>query len=175
VIENLAPICKSIAADRLPGFIDNPITPVIAVRAGSRTILFKEDGMSQSKIDLIRRAYDAFRRRDLDTVAACCTADVRLSQSAELPWGGTYQGLDGIRQFLASLTRHIDSAVEIERFIDAGDAVLAIGRTRGIVRSNGEPFDVPFVHLWELQDGQIVGLRPYIDNPTMQSVLACSS
>ena len=37
--------------------------------------------------------------------------------------------------------------------------------------ATGHPFDVPIVHLWEIQDGKVLSFRPYIDNPAMQASL----
>jgi ketosteroid isomerase-like protein len=66
----------------------------------------------------------------------------------------------------------IDSSVTIERCIDAGDHVAAVGRTRGHVRAGGVPFDVPIVYVWAVRDGRLARLEVYIDVPAMQEALA---
>ena len=97
--------------------------------------------------------------------------DVEIVQSPELPWGGNYRGHDGVRQFFAKLLEHVDSQVEIERLIDSGEHVVAIGRTVGKTREKSLEFDVPVVHVWTLAQGQIVRFQPYIDNATMLAAL----
>jgi len=49
--------------------------------------------------------------------------------------------------------------------------VVAVGRTRGIARATGQPFDVAAVHLWTLRDGKIAAVRAFVDHPTMLAAL----
>lgn len=58
----------------------------------------------------------------------------------------------------------IQSRVEVERFIDAGEHVVVIGRTHGTVRATGSAFDVPVAHVWEVRGGRLLRFQPYIDN-----------
>ncbi|MDB4990267.1 MAG: hypothetical protein JWN04_5445, partial [Myxococcaceae bacterium] len=92
-------------------------------------------------------------------------------QSELLPWGGTYRGLSEFQQFFAKLTEHIDSNLSFDNLIDAGEDVVAIGRTSGSVVQNGAPFDVPVVHVWSVREGLIVSFQPYIDVPLMLASL----
>jgi ketosteroid isomerase-like protein len=48
---------------------------------------------------------------------------------------------------------------------------VAIGRTRGKVIANGAPFDLRFVHVWQVQGGKILGFKAYIDTPGMLAAL----
>lgn len=121
---------------------------------------------------LVQRIYDAFRRRDPAAALALCAPDLRIEQSTEVPWGGRFVGHDGALRFFAGLGRALSSAVTFERFVDAGDHVVAIGRTRGTLTGNGQTFDVPIAHVWQLQDGRAVHARFLIDNPTMLAALA---
>ena len=65
----------------------------------------------------------------------------------------------------------IDSTVTVERFIDAGDHVAAVGRTRGRTRAGGGAFDPAVAHVWTVRDGRIAQLEVYIDTPAMQEAL----
>jgi hypothetical protein len=127
--------------------------------------------MGQAGIELIQRAYDAFSRGDLPGLFELMAAEVEVSQSPELPWGGVYRGHAEVRQFLGKLTQHIQSRVEVERLIDAGEHVVALGWTRGTVRATGVRFDVPVAHVWEVRDGRLLRFKPYIDNPKMLAAL----
>jgi uncharacterized protein len=95
-----------------------------------------------------------------------------VRQSTELPWGGAYRGHDEIRQFFAKLGQHLNSSLLVERFIDAGTHVVAIGRTRGTSSATGRAFDVPIAHVWEVRDGQVVAFQPYVDHPTIQAAMS---
>ena len=122
--------------------------------------------------DVVRRIYDALGSRDIPRVLALVAPDVDVRQSEEVPWGGAFHGHDGMLRFFATLTGTITSAVTVERFIDAGDHVVAVGRTRGTVNATGAAFEVPFAHVWTLAGGQATQVRYCIDNPTMLAALA---
>lgn len=122
-------------------------------------------------VRIIQDLYDAFARRDLPAAFSLLAADVEIEQSAELPWGGVYQGHDGARQFFGKLTSHIQSHLEIERFVSAANHVVAIGWTRGTVNATGATFDVPIAHVWTVRDNLIVEARFYIDHPAMWKAL----
>jgi uncharacterized protein len=123
--------------------------------------------MSQANIEVVRQVYAAFARQDLAGVFAAFDPAVELTQSREVPWGGEYRGVEGARTFFAKLTQTVQSHVETERFIDAGDQVVQVGHTRGVIRATGGAFDVPEVHVWTLRAGKIIRFQAYIDNSKM--------
>jgi ketosteroid isomerase-like protein len=127
--------------------------------------------MSHSNVELVESVYAAFGRKDMATIAKLVAADIEITQSRELPWGGEYLGLDGLGKFFAALTAHVSSTLVFERFLDAGDHVVAIGRTRGAVVASGNAFDVPIAHVWQVRNGLISRFQPFIDNPTMLAAL----
>ncbi len=95
----------------------------------------------------------------------------RFCQASEIPWGGRYEGHAEAAAFFGKLTRTITSAVTLDRFVDAGDQVVAIGHTRGTVNDTGKAFDVPVAHVWTLRDGVVTRIEYYIDDPTMLAAL----
>ena len=130
------------------------------------------DSAERQNVSLVRGIYDAFARRDIPAVFDRFADDIVIEQSREVPWGGHYRGRDEALQFFAALTGHISSRVTLERFVDAGDTVVAIGRTAGTVTATGRTFDVPVAHFWCLRDGRVVQIHFCIDNPTMLPSLA---
>ena len=60
----------------------------------------------------------------------------------------------------------------VERLIDAGEHVVAVGRTGGTTTDGGRPSDVPLANPWHLRDGKVVSFRPYFDHPTMLAALS---
>jgi ketosteroid isomerase-like protein len=122
-------------------------------------------------VEKIEELYSAQQKRDIRSILMLMAEDVEIIQSTELPWGGHYTGHDGVKKFLTKLTEHIDSQVQVERMIDAGDKVAVIGRTVGSARKTKLEFDVPIVHVWTMREGQVVRFEPYIDNATMLAAL----
>lgn len=128
--------------------------------------------MSSEHEELIRNVYDAYARRDVAAALSRFSPEVEFVQTDLLPWGGSYQGIEGAKASLGKLMAHVDSRVEIEELILAGDHVVVIGRTRGTARASGASFDVRAVHVWTVIDGSIRRFEAYIDTPAMLSALA---
>jgi ketosteroid isomerase-like protein len=122
-------------------------------------------------LEKIEELYNPQQKRDLRSIIMLMSPDVEIIQSDELPWGGHYTGHDGVKKFLGALTEHIDSQVQVQRMIDAGDKIAVIGRTIGKARKTKLEFDVPIVHLWTMREGQVIRFEPYIDNATMLAAL----
>ena len=127
--------------------------------------------MSAAGVRLVGEIYEAFIRRDAEAVLERLHPDVEIRQTELVPWGGHYCGHDGAREFFGRVLCAIDSTVTIERFIDAGDHVAAVGRTRGHTRASGVPFDLAVVHVWTVRDTRIARLEVYINTPAMREAL----
>lgn len=59
----------------------------------------------------------------------------------------------------------------VEEFIDAGDKVIVIGRTRGRVRATGVQFNIRAVHVWRVKDGRGIRFEANVDTPKMLEAL----
>jgi len=128
--------------------------------------------MSSSNIDVVKALYRGFAARDIPAITALVSPEITLRQTELVPWGGTFEGLAGFRRFTELLLQHVDSLVTPEEYVDAGDRVVAIARTRGLVRENGAPFDLRAVHVWGVREGKAVSFEAYIDTPGMLAALS---
>ncbi len=126
---------------------------------------------TRPNVALVQRAYEAFFRRDLRSVLDLLHPEVEIRQASEIPWGGTYTGHSEAAAFFGKLVSTITSAVTLERFVDADDHVVALGRTRGTVNATGKEFDVPIAHVWTVRGGLVTRVEYYIDDPTMLAAL----
>ncbi len=109
--------------------------------------------------------------RDLPALSAAIDPKITIYQTEQLPWGGTYEGEAGHRAFLAKLFQHVQSEVTLEKLFEAGDRVVAIGRTVGETRAGQVPFNVRVVHVWTVVDGRVARFEAYIDTPAMLQAL----
>jgi len=123
-------------------------------------------------VRVVEALYEGFRRRDMATIFGLLADDVEFEQSQALPWGGSYRGHEGVRQFFGQLGSRVNSTLALERFIDAGDHVAAIGWTEGTVNATGARYRVPVVHLWQVRDGRIARAQFHIENAAMLAALA---
>jgi ketosteroid isomerase-like protein len=120
----------------------------------------------------IQRIYEALETRDHPTLLSDLSQKIQVTHSPGLPWGGTFRGHDGAKVFLERMASYVTSYVAIERILDAGDHLAVTGRTYGATRRSGRRFDVPFVHLWHLEEGVVVRLQVVLDLPAFQVALA---
>jgi ketosteroid isomerase-like protein len=127
---------------------------------------------ASAHVEVIAALYRAFAARDFAAVMSLISPEITLLQTELLPWGGRFEGIDGYRHFAELLLGHVDSVVTPEEYVDAGDHVVAIARTRGHVRANGQPFDLRAVHVWGVRDGKVVSFEPHIDTPGMLAALS---
>ena len=127
--------------------------------------------MAETNSQIISNLYAAFARRDMQALLQWIDPQIEITQTTELPWGGTFQGQPGLMSFAGKLLQSVDSQVEPQELVEAGDRVVAIGRTRGHVRANNKEFDVRAVHVWTLKDGKVLRFEAYIDTPKMLEAL----
>jgi uncharacterized protein len=130
--------------------------------------------MNSPAVLVVKEIYEAFSRRDVAKAFSYFAPDIEMVQTPALPWGGTYHGHDGARQFFERLTQRINSKVTIERIIDAIEHVVVIGRTAGQVNATGISYDVPLAHVWSVREGRVWRVEFHIDTPLMLEALSGS-
>lgn len=131
--------------------------------------------MSLFNKEMVASVYAAMARHDFAAIQKLNHPQITVQQTELLPWGGTYQGLEGARQFMGRVTQYVDSTVEIDQVYEAdGERVIVIGRTYGKVRRSGTKFSARLVHLWTLEEGLVTRLEPYLDTQAMLAILAHS-
>jgi ketosteroid isomerase-like protein len=131
---------------------------------------------TEQDLALVRQVYEAFARGDVPRIMALFAEDGTVVQSPALPWGGTHTGHAGLGRFLTTLTTHLASHPETERlFADAAGHVVQVGRTRGVVRATGAPFDIPEVHVFTLAGGRVTRYEAYLDTAAMLAALQASA
>lgn len=120
---------------------------------------------------IVQGVYAAFTRGDVKALSALLDPRVQARQSPLLPWGGAFQGFQGMMRHVTKLMECLDWRVDVDEYVEAGDQVVVIGASRGTVRASGKPFHVRLVHVWSLKDGRVVRYESYIDTPKMLEAL----
>jgi ketosteroid isomerase-like protein len=123
--------------------------------------------MSQENVELVRRAYEAWNRGDIDAVVQFAAPDgeYRPASLAVIPPGmdAVYFGRDGFARFARDFVDLWDEfSIEPEHVIDRGDKVVALVRLRGVGRG-GVSVEAPLAHVITLRDGLCVRLDSYPD------------
>ena len=89
--------------------------------------------MSQDTVELVRSAYEAYNRRDVEGVLSCFDEDIDWDVPDSLAWGDHVRGLEAIGRFFEGLKPYMgeDHKVAIDDLIDGGDRVVALCHHRG--------------------------------------------
>jgi ketosteroid isomerase-like protein len=124
-----------------------------------------------SDVDVVKRIYEAMASRDYDTLFALVDESAVITQDDRLPWGGRYEGHQGVAEFAAALTGSIESNVDIDAIYEADGEVIQMGHTKGTVVGTGTEFDIAEVHRWTIQDGKAIKAHFAIDTPGMLAAL----
>lgn len=130
----------------------------------------------QDNVATVRALNEAFNNRDWEAAIALTTPDV---QSVNVATGQSFQGPDGLRQFLQGwATAFPDSRVETTTALADDVSALLEFRGRGThsgplqspagdIPPTGRSVDIPFAQVLELRDGKIARARLYFDSMTL--------
>jgi ketosteroid isomerase-like protein len=125
--------------------------------------------MSQANGEIIRRHYEAFNRRDLDTVAQYHHPEVEVYPGAvgpdpETGGRGRFRGREEVVQFFANILDLLEVlTVELEEILEApGDRVLAVERWCVRGRDDSEVV-TEIIGVYAFRDGLIVRCDGFLD------------
>ncbi len=126
--------------------------------------------MEQRNIQIVRNAYEAFGRGDIDTVIYSTSEDVQWTFPGEgyVPFGGAYHGHDGIRRFFQLLMETSETEdFQPKEFIAQGDRVITIGSARGRFKATGQTYSVDWAMAFTVTNGKISKFYEYTDTAVL--------
>ncbi len=129
--------------------------------------------MAQDNVDVIESAWEAFRKGDLDAAAEAIDPSGELITPDSLPWGGTYVGPDGFRDFVAKLNDSFDQFKPVpEKVLGADDDhVVVVVRAAGQTKS-GNDLEFEVVWVYRLRGGKVVHAQVFTDSAPILEALA---
>jgi ketosteroid isomerase-like protein len=116
-------------------------------------------------IALVRRAFEAFDRRDLGALVELTDPDVEVfAPTAALANDGRcYRGHDGIARYLQDVERAWTRLQVIpQKFREVGNHVVCLGRARAQAR-DGLEVDSPTAWVWEVRADKLLWGCVYAD------------
>ena len=120
--------------------------------------------MSEADVELLRRGYQAFNRRDMAGLMAFLHPEAVWIPSPSA-WGAgrAYHGHDGVASLLEDLAREWEEfEVEPDEFRQVGDLVLVLGTVRARAKG-GKEIRAATAWIWELREGRALRLQAYTD------------
>src|SRR5258708_22517703 len=112
--------------------------------------------------DWFRRFGKAFKKGDVEEIAACVTDDFewRLAAGAQ-PAGRVLKGKDDLRAYFADKSQaHREARYSEARIHRSGDKLFGTFRVTGI-DARGQPFDPYGIDPYHLKDGKTPPKAPY--------------
>lgn len=114
--------------------------------------------MPPNNVDIVREAYDAVNRGDLDMAVSCIAPDMEYVASGAVPGAtGVFMGPEGVKEFIAGLYEEFDEPrADVSELLDAGDQVLASATARGRGKLSGVETTWDTWQLWTVRDGKLM-------------------
>ena len=117
-------------------------------------------------MDVVKRAYEAFGRNDIEAVLECVspTVDWRIVGPASLPFPTQCRSRQEVGQFFKALAADGEiTAFEPREFFDAGEHIVVLGFVRVILSETGKPFESEWVHICTVKDGLLTRWIEFFD------------
>jgi ketosteroid isomerase-like protein len=121
--------------------------------------------MSHETLELIRPAYEALSRGDIDAWLETVHADAELHELADVPDSRVYRGHDEIRQWAqAAMQLFPEWQWTPEKLLYEGDDGIVV-RTRLSARGSGSgvPVELVVFHVLDFRDSQVIRIRGWLD------------
>jgi ketosteroid isomerase-like protein len=121
--------------------------------------------MSRENVEIVREAFDAFNRGDLDAALQWMHPDIEWQTVDSFPDAGTYRGREAVGEFWKTWRdSFLGFTLHLEECVPVGDRhVLATFRVSGEGAGSGVGVESPQVfQLGEISDGQVIRVGMFL-------------
>jgi ketosteroid isomerase-like protein len=121
--------------------------------------------MSQENVEVATQAIEAFNGSDVDAFAVFTTPDFEWSPSMVAIEGTIFRGREGIERYFRSLNSSWEKFhIHRDRFHEAENLVVMLGRLEGRGMGSGVPVDAWLGMVFDFRGGLISRIRGYLDH-----------
>ncbi|SEJ26358.1 hypothetical protein SAMN04487995_3838 [Dyadobacter koreensis] len=121
----------------------------------------------QSSFAVVKHFYDSFVRGDIEAVVATLSDDLYWRESENFLLGdrNPYLSPDAVVEgVFGRIAKEFQNYIAgPDELIDGGDAIVAVGRSKGIMATTGKPFDAQYMHVVRVANGKIISFHQVID------------
>jgi ketosteroid isomerase-like protein len=121
--------------------------------------------MSQENVEVVKRAIDAFNRRDADGLAEFLTPDCEwfpaMLREVE---GMSFQGREGLDEYFAAVSDTWEEfRIVVDEFRPFGDdRVLGLGRIEGRGRGSGVQVETPWAVVYDFDGDKLSRIHAFL-------------
>ena len=118
--------------------------------------------------------YAAFGQRDQETILRLFHPQIEWVQNEGFPGGGRHVGAESVLENVFAKFRQEWEVwqAEVSEWLDAGDAIIAIGEYQGIYKATGRSMKSAFAGVYRVRDGRIVSFHQYTDTAKIQQAVS---
>ncbi len=121
--------------------------------------------VTMTNLQIVKRLYNAFGNQNRDTILELFDPQIEWVQNEGFPGGGRHIGAEAaLTNVFAKFRQEWDvwQAV-VDEWLDAGEAIIAIGEYRGTFKSTGRSMTASFAGVYRVRSGRIVSFHQYTD------------
>ena len=119
---------------------------------------------TDQRIAILRAAYVAFNRGDIDAAVQSLDPQIDWSEPAEFPGGGSYHGREGAKQYLAQSRASVAEVIsEPEQFISAGDRIVVFVYARVRPKDSNTWQEVRLADVYLFRDLTPIQMKAFAD------------
>jgi ketosteroid isomerase-like protein len=114
--------------------------------------------------DLVRRAYDALNRRDLEALAALADPEFEMDLTERVLNPATYKGAEGMQRFIGEIDDlWTFMEISVDEIHERGDEVLAVLLVKLEGRGSGVELESRIAQRWTLREGKLLRMYLLVD------------
>jgi uncharacterized protein len=120
-------------------------------------------GISNQNVEVVRAAYAAWNRGDLDAALESIHPDIEVTQDSRIPGAIKARGKPAARAWLESFYEtweHFE--LTLEEIVEAGEAVAVVALIRARGKASGVSVEQRVGHVLTMRDGQIIRWQSYM-------------
>jgi ketosteroid isomerase-like protein len=119
--------------------------------------------MAKPATDAVRDYFEAWNRRDLESIGSTLHEEAEWVRSVEFPEGRTLRGREAIVDFARSMFDVFDETpIEIDECFECGrGAVVVAGTSRFRGDRSGAETSSAWVRVYSVREGEIVSVRQF--------------
>jgi len=128
-----------------------------------------------ANVELVQKLYRTVTAGDFEGFLASLAEDVEFENigPSVIPFSGRWRGRSEVG---AATKRNFavveDQCPEVLTLVAQGDTVIIVAREQGRIRSTGRKYDMHWVQMFTLRNGQVVRFRQIFDSAVMVGALS---